>query len=267
MSTRHPVKHHGLTGGHGPNGGRLYTSLPVELARDAQLSHVARSVALYVWSHDEKFQQSTYDVAESLGTARNTVRKALAELQERGWFVRERTAQNSERWHLQMTNRPFTADEVRELSGTPGHRLTRSDQPDTGSRIDPVMTDRVRVEPPTGSRIDPVTGSGIDPHSSERGVHLEVHDSSSATKGDEVTRSYPDPFVGRPVGLPLPEEPEQASSGDDGEDDRAKGWVSPLEWECLSNRNPREVSADFSGYPDPFAEGYGSVTDVTGAAR
>jgi hypothetical protein len=80
---------------------------------------------MYVWSHDEKWQQSASAVADALGMDRGTVGKALAELQERGWFVREihqtiigekgkpRTAW--ERWHVQMTNRRFTSDEIQEL--------------------------------------------------------------------------------------------------------------------------------------------------------
>ncbi|MGU3586054.1 helix-turn-helix domain-containing protein [Rhodococcus sp. C26F] len=96
----------------------------MELARDGKLSYTARSVALYVWSHDERWQQSAAAVAEDLGMNRGTVGKALVELEERGWLVREihqiigesgklRTAW--ERWHLQMTNRRFTPDEVQEL--------------------------------------------------------------------------------------------------------------------------------------------------------
>jgi hypothetical protein len=118
-------RHHGERGAYGPGGGKLFAAIRMELARDGKLSYLARSVAMYVWSHDEKWQQSASAVADALDMDRGTAGKALAELQEHGWFVREihqtvgpsgkpRTAW--ERWHLQMTNRPFTPDEIRELS-------------------------------------------------------------------------------------------------------------------------------------------------------
>ncbi|WP_181786626.1 helix-turn-helix domain-containing protein [Mycobacterium shimoidei] len=100
------------------------------LARDGKLSPYARAVALYVWSHDEKWQQSAAAVAEAIGLNRKTVAAALDELQGRGWLVREihynpgKSRPAWERWHLQMTNRPFTPDEIRELSATEGVRPT-----------------------------------------------------------------------------------------------------------------------------------------------
>jgi hypothetical protein len=242
----------------------LYTALPMTLARDGKLSYVARSVAMFVWSHEETIQQSAASVADALGMNRKTVGAALAELQEHGWLVREihetigpsgKARVAWERWHLQMTNRPFTADEVRELSaGGDRHTDTRGHQTDT-----PVDSGRVReTDTPesdvavTRTRGCPPDGHGGAYQTDTIGMHsrsaLEVHDSSNATKGDEVTRSYTDPFAGSPTGLlSFPEEPEHKSSGDDGEDDdHAKGWLSPLEWEELSDRNAREVSRDRS---------------------
>uniref|UniRef100_A0AB39U2V2 Helix-turn-helix DNA binding domain protein n=1 Tax=Mycolicibacterium phage Maddie1 TaxID=3240809 RepID=A0AB39U2V2_9CAUD len=174
MANRNPVKHHGVLGSHGPGGGRLFASVPMALARDTELSAPARSVAMFVWSHDEKYQQSARDVADAFGMSRNTVAKALTDLQERGWFVRERITANSEVWHLQMTNRPFTADEVSKLS-----RVAQelSHLPSTGSES----------EPPTGSPNEPPTGSGIEPHSSESRSAPEVHDCSSARTGLDET--------------------------------------------------------------------------------
>src|SRR4051794_37570453 len=124
MPGRNLVQHHGERGDHGPGGGKLYAGIPIELARDGKLSYLARSVAMYVWSHDERWQQSASAVADALGMDRGTVGKALAELQDHGWMAREvhrivgpsgkpRTAW--ERWHLQMSNRPFTPDQIREL--------------------------------------------------------------------------------------------------------------------------------------------------------
>ena len=48
MANRNLVRHHGERGAHGPGGGTLYAGIPMELARDGGLSHIARSVALYV---------------------------------------------------------------------------------------------------------------------------------------------------------------------------------------------------------------------------
>lgn len=139
MPSRNLVRHHGKLGAHGSGGGQLYASVPMELARDGKLSYLARSVAMYVWSHDEKWQQSASAVAGALGMDRGTVGKALAELEEHGWLVREihqtvgesgkpRTAW--ERWHVQMTNRRFTTEEIRELRAPSDVRTTpaRSDQ-------------------------------------------------------------------------------------------------------------------------------------------
>ena len=125
MPSRNIVRHHGKRGAHGPDGGQLYAAIPMELARDSKLSVYARAVVVYVWSHDEKWQQSASSVADALGMDRGTVSKALTELQERGWLVREihqsvgpsgkaRTAW--ECWHLQMTNRRFTSEEILVLS-------------------------------------------------------------------------------------------------------------------------------------------------------
>ncbi|ORB67683.1 hypothetical protein BST47_04180 [Mycolicibacterium tusciae] len=146
------------------------------LARDTELSAPARSVAMYIWSHDERYQQSARDVAEALGMSRNTVAKALEALQERGWFVRERITANAEVWHLQMTNRPFTPDEVSKLSGV---AQEMSHLPSTGSGS----------APPTGSPDEPPTGSGNEPHSSEIRSAPEVHDWSSARTDQDETGS------------------------------------------------------------------------------
>lgn len=118
---RFSVVHHGELGATA-QGGRLYASVPMALARGERLTHAARSVALYVWSHDEKHQQSAAAVAEALGTTRKTVRDGLSSLQEHGWLVRQphirpgNKRQSFEVWHLQMTNTPFSPELVRRLS-------------------------------------------------------------------------------------------------------------------------------------------------------
>lgn len=140
---------------------QLYASVPVALARDGKLSHTARSVALYVWSHDERFGQSRNDVADALGAGRNNVGRALDELQERGWLVRN----PAERiWYRQRANTPFTDDEIRELSeGEPGPERTHF--PPSGYGADPL----------SGYGADPVTGSGAYPRSSTGRSAPEVH--------------------------------------------------------------------------------------------
>lgn len=111
MGTRNLVKHHGNV----RDG--LNTALPTALARDGRLTAYARSVALYIWSHAPNFQQSAKAVAEALGIKRDTVSKALAELQAAGWLVREIHRKDDgrpawERWHLQMSNQPFNQDQI-----------------------------------------------------------------------------------------------------------------------------------------------------------
>jgi hypothetical protein len=76
MPDRNLVQHHGTLGAHGPEGDTLYASVPMELARGGQLSIVARSVALYVWSQNEKWQQSAAAIADALGMDRKTVAPA-----------------------------------------------------------------------------------------------------------------------------------------------------------------------------------------------
>lgn len=89
MSKRNQVRHHGGAVGTNADGTRLYASVPMSLARDGRLSAAARSIAMYVWSHDVRFGQSRNDVAEKLGMSVNTVGKALGALQGHGWLVRE----------------------------------------------------------------------------------------------------------------------------------------------------------------------------------
>lgn len=103
------------------DGKKLYASVPMELARDPELSPAATRVALYVWSHSADFDQSAADVAKTLQMSRATVSRALADLQRRGWFIREivtrpgREKPTGERWHLQMTNTRFTPEFVASL--------------------------------------------------------------------------------------------------------------------------------------------------------
>lgn len=189
----------------------------MELARDGKLSFVARSVALYVWSHTEKWQQSASAVADALGMDRGTVGKALTELQEHGWMAREvhqtvgptgkpRTAW--ECWHLQMTNRRFTPDEIRELSSPSDVRAT------------PAPHTQTCGPHPHGGAGDTSTGgadatSTIEVHSR---IAPEVQSSSGRTDQDEdapygrplaVDGRRDDPFLSEPASATeAAEEPE-----------------------------------------------------------
>ncbi|WP_396909485.1 helix-turn-helix domain-containing protein [Mycolicibacterium sp.] len=115
MATRNKVVHHGERS--------LYAAVPMGLARDGELSSAARSVALLIWSHDAKWDQSAADVAKMLGMHRSTVGAALSNLQERGWLVREilsldaKGKPSRERWHIQLANVRFTDERIETLAG------------------------------------------------------------------------------------------------------------------------------------------------------
>jgi hypothetical protein len=88
---------------------------------------MTKAVALEIWSHAEGRHQSTYSVAEALGINRRTAASAIAELQEHGWLLREihtkigpsgRARTAWERWHLQMSNTPFTPDRCTQYTTT-----------------------------------------------------------------------------------------------------------------------------------------------------
>ncbi|SUA04019.1 Uncharacterised protein [Mycolicibacterium fortuitum] len=204
MTKRNKVQHHNALGSKAPNGGTLYASLPMNLARDGTLTAAARSVALYVWSHDPKFGQSRNDVAVKLGMSVNTVGKALTDLQKHGWIVREIHSRTSETWHLQMSNIPFTEDEIRALSGARlDQKLIQLDDRGTRSKTDLVEGTRSEIDPPTRSEIDLVTRSKTDPRSSRSRSAPEVHDWSSASTDQIETASYGQ-------SLAAEEEPSQA---------------------------------------------------------
>lgn len=190
MANRNLVKHHGLVddkrGAHAPAGGFLYAGIPMELARDGKLSYLARSVAMYVWSHTEKWQQSASAVAEALGMDRGSVAKGLAELQEHRWMVREvhqtvgpsgkpRTVR--EIWHLQMSNRRFSNERVRELSAPSDVRAT------------PAPSDQTCGPHPHGGADDTSTGGVDDTRTIEiddRDASAEMHRSNARTDQDET---------------------------------------------------------------------------------
>ncbi|MGE2737351.1 helix-turn-helix domain-containing protein [Mycolicibacterium vaccae] len=222
-NNRNRVVHDGSRG--------LYSAVPKELARDGSLSASARSVALYVWSHDQKWQQSRNDIAEALGISVNTAGKALRELEEHRWMVRnpiERT------WFLRISNTPFTEDEARNLSGQLDQKLIQS--VGTGSKTDLV----------TGSVSDPPTGSETDPHRSTSRSAPEVHDCRSTRTDQDETGSK-----GRSLAVEGSEATEKVADG--------RGLVGP------SQKAASDEAAEYvpdglqpatsagSRYEDPFA--------------
>jgi hypothetical protein len=214
-------------------------------------------------------------VAET-GYGKAAVSGAVSSLKARGW-IRETyrgsgTSGNASVFDLvpdapnPPSSSPTGEQPTEGGSSSPDEQLTGSSSP-PACRLFASSSEVVRPQAnPSDPLSDPErirsSSRSVDRPSDPGEVHHAVNqlpDSAEAFGLGEVTRSYPDPFVGSPVGLP-PEEPEHTSSGDDGEDDLSKGWISPMEWERLSNRNPREVSEDFSGYPDPFADDFDPVT-------
>jgi hypothetical protein len=186
MANRNLVKHHGTLGAGGKQGGTLYASVPMALARDGKLSQAARSVAMLIWSHDQKWNQSANLIAQELGMSRNTVAAALADLEKHRWLVREvyiepgKTRPKWEQWHIQLSNTPFSPAEVQKLS--------------TSSCSKPEHGDAQKLS--KGLLRNRAGGcSKTEQHSSAVSSALEVH-SSSASKGTE-----------QPDGLPVTSNP------------------------------------------------------------
>ncbi len=144
MTTRNKVVHHGERS--------LYAAVPMGLARDGELSSAARSVALLIWSHDARWDQSAADIAKTLGMHRGTVGAALSNLQQRGWLVREILALDAkgkpsgERWHIQLANDRFTDERIKTLAGDLSKKPTGSSSPHLKTRQVPVgKLDRLPV--------------------------------------------------------------------------------------------------------------------------
>ncbi|WAM13934.1 hypothetical protein [Rhodococcus sp. JS3073] len=119
MTGNNELRYHGVA--YAEQG--LYMSAPMELARDGNLSQAARSVALYMWSHDASYRSlSLKSVADALGgTSQSTVRTALAHLEDCGWLIRQPLVTASKRqpfryiFHMQRERR-FTAEERKAFS-------------------------------------------------------------------------------------------------------------------------------------------------------
>ncbi|WP_156751652.1 helix-turn-helix domain-containing protein [Mycobacterium sp. 1245111.1] len=182
MPSRNLVKHHGNVRE------QLNAAIPMGLVRDDKLSAMAKATALEVWSHAEGRHQSTVSVAEALGINRRTATNAIAELQERGWLMREvhygppkdgkvPTKPAWERWHLRMTNAPWTADEMETLCT----QYTAPCAPSAHLPVHPVHNIEVK-----GGVHEKCT-----PSRSEREA---VHQMHSIGEGDPQRESEPDVF-------------------------------------------------------------------------
>ena len=211
MSRRNTVVHEGARG--------LYSAVPMALARDGSLSAAARSVALYVWSHDCKWQQSRNDIAAALEMSVNTATKALNELEASAWMVRNPRAR---KWHLQVAAAPFSEDQVRDLSGVLDQKLIqyKPQEPDVlDQKLIQYESSRSKTDLVSGSETDPLSGSKTDLHSSTSRSAPEVHLCRSTSKEPEA------------VARPLTEEVE-----------RPKGSYEEYELE-LGGSNPSSVEA------------------------
>lgn len=196
MATRNLVRHHGAK--------TLFAGIPMGLARDGQLSAAARSVALYIWSHDEKWSQSAAEVAEALQMSRNTVAGALASLEAHGWLVREihraagKQKPTGEVWHLQLSNTPFTPAEAEALAGT-------------CSEIEQVPAQKLSTPPAQKlSTIEVHARSAPEVHSV--GVHVEPAQFLSRSPGEDPWT--PAPAEGGAEERDLDPQPEQDPWGD-----------------------------------------------------
>ena len=212
----------------------LYSAVPMALARDGSLSAAARSVALYVWSHDCKWQQSRNDIAAALEMSVNTATKALNELEASAWMVRNPRAR---KWHLQVAAAPFSEDQVRDLSGVLDQKLIqyKPQEPDVldqkliqyeecgldvlDQKLIQYESSRSKTDLVSGSETDPLSGSKTDLHSSTSRSAPEVHLCRSTSKEPEA------------VARPLTEEVE-----------RPKGSYEEYELE-LGGSNPSSVEA------------------------
>ncbi|WP_158023539.1 hypothetical protein [Mycobacterium paraintracellulare] len=103
---------------------------------------MAKAVALEVWSHAPKWEQSMTEIAKRLKTGRRQVTNAFDELGARGWLVREIIKVDSrgrpavEVWHRNLTNEPFSARQVEALRGgtsTPQVLVPTSQAPGTST--------------------------------------------------------------------------------------------------------------------------------------
>lgn len=206
MPNRNLVQHHGKVRE------QLNAAVPMGLVRDDKLSAMAKAVALEIWSHAEGRHQSARSVAQALGIDKKTAFAAIAELQERGWLVREVHHKISEKgnrvwdrevWHLQMTNTPFTKEQHWSLSRTSTGPLDgpppvrQTDRIEVKGRSAPEVHSDRRSE---GELVRQTDQSGEDDPQRESEPDSESVSSSPRCYSTTHFRGATDPFASLPSG-------------------------------------------------------------------
>lgn len=95
----------------------------MELARDGALKAQARSVAFWLWSHQDGYRNvSQKAIGQALNISTNATRSALEGLESARWLVRQPIVTGADRtpwayvFHIRRDGRRFTAEEVADLS-------------------------------------------------------------------------------------------------------------------------------------------------------
>ncbi|MCB8914202.1 hypothetical protein KUG88_29360 [Rhodococcus rhodochrous] len=117
-ATRNIIQNHGTT--------RATVRIPLALAEATNLSMRTIGIAALMYSFDEDETLSVGLLADHRKgdggkCSRNTIERALRELEAAGWLVRQPYATPGKKpyryiWHLQRGPAPFTPEQIRELS-------------------------------------------------------------------------------------------------------------------------------------------------------
>lgn len=258
MANRNQVKDHGAAHG-------LYARVPHGLARDYELSAMAKAVALEVWSHSADWQQSMTEIAPKLKTGRRQVSNAFDELQARGWLVRGIVKVDSrgrpavEVWHRNLTNEPFSARQIDALRGE-----TSAPQALVTSAPEALHSSETSSET-TSEKNQYPTGTGDLP---DNGPNFGPWDFAGSVGDPFGISSLP---TGEGISLPAnpAEEQTQGSAMKAVEKitTRASGALvtstpqAPPQWEVTEHFTPWPGDKPLPSPPDPFTT---YVDEVTG---
>jgi hypothetical protein len=69
-----------------------FTCIPNDLARDGEIDSSARSIAMYLWSHQDGWKVSAKSIGDALDIDRRTVARALGALSDKRWIAVHKTA-------------------------------------------------------------------------------------------------------------------------------------------------------------------------------
>ena len=75
-----------------------YTMIPNDFSRDKRVTPRAARVYLFLASHRDECRMTTRSMAEGLGMGRDTVSKAVRELEALGWVIRSQQTDDSGRF-------------------------------------------------------------------------------------------------------------------------------------------------------------------------